>query len=215
MPPPPGGPQIAVTPMGGGAAVGGGGGGGDQKPGPTLRQHRWRALPFYARNMACIAIGANFWIGFIILTAPAYSKGVVFDGNGEDYPSPYGWAFGAYCMGSAAMMGWFEYTSWMTPGKVLAQTSMWPLRGVMYSLLSLPRCARAHRRRATHRRTLAGPVTVSPHVLRVTHCHFRRACSHPPAACAIATRAASSTSERRSSRSCPHCSGRCTTQSSA
>jgi hypothetical protein len=81
MPPPGGGAPPGGPPPGAGGAPGGGGGGGGgggdkkdkEKPKIPLRKWRLRAIPMLARNIACIGIGTNFWMGVIILTSPQYS----------------------------------------------------------------------------------------------------------------------------------------------
>ena len=65
---------------GGGSSGGGaarGGGGGEKKaaaPQWSMAKWRLRAVPFLARNMACVSVGMNGWIGFILLTSPQYRE---------------------------------------------------------------------------------------------------------------------------------------------
>ena len=83
-PPPGGGPPPSRGPQpggsGGGGGDGGGGGGsrgsGERKANPTAMQHRLRAIPYYARNVALITNTVMVWLGVIMLFSPEYLNGV-------------------------------------------------------------------------------------------------------------------------------------------
>ena len=98
-----------------------------------------------ARNVACIAIGVNFWAGFACIATPPYRDGAVAQIQGTvrdvsvDYPSPYGVLLAFVLMCGAVAMGAFERWTWMKPlSQVQVEPWTFNLRVVAYTLLSLP-----------------------------------------------------------------------------
>ena len=102
------------------------------------RSHRFRALPYLARNMACISIVIQLWGGIITLASPVYRVGVD-EPNGLDIvlPSPYGIAVGLMGVLSAVLMASFERWSWMRD-EGLVMPWLWSARVVLYIGFAMP-----------------------------------------------------------------------------
>ena len=87
----------------------------------------------------------NGWIGFILLTSPAYRDGVqgvtaTVGANSVpvNYPSPHGTLAGLYLIAMAGVTAAFERCSWMNEERVHVEPWMWNVRAVGYLALSTP-----------------------------------------------------------------------------
>ena len=135
---------------GGGGSVGTNGGGGSKPPPPVVatdavlerRQHRLRATPFLARNMALISNATTMWVGFLILCTQTYRWGVD-DTSSSNVPielrSRVGWPAVLMCMGGGGAGFAFELwsCSFKDPSdKEVIPKKMWILRTAVYTAMA-------------------------------------------------------------------------------
>lgn len=101
-------------------------------------QHRLRALPHLARNLALLALPTHIAMGWVVLLTTTYREGLSADiPSHPAYASPWGvWMVLVCLFGGGALLAFELHT--FSREAVLVDSWLWGLRVLLYLLLAAP-----------------------------------------------------------------------------